>query len=220
MKRYVWRRIFEIVPTTAGVLVLTFLLFHVVGGSPAETVLGKNATAEALAGFDARFGYDKPLLFGRWTPIRALGGGTGVSRALEGGGAGPLSYALPEGGYRINAGQVVLHLQNIETGETDERRVKGPPPVAFTVGGGWKAVGMDIGTPPTPALKLEKRNAGFFDSQFVNYCDSLRKGDLGASTEHMRPVAEVLREGVLPSLTLTMPILAGGTIIGVLLGLL
>jgi peptide/nickel transport system permease protein len=58
MKRYIIRRIAEMAPTTLGVMVLTFLLFHVVGGSPAEVVLGKNATAESLALFDARYGYD------------------------------------------------------------------------------------------------------------------------------------------------------------------
>jgi peptide/nickel transport system permease protein len=43
--RYLLLRILEIIPTTAGVLLLTFVLFHVVPGSPAEVVLGKNATA-------------------------------------------------------------------------------------------------------------------------------------------------------------------------------
>ncbi len=57
------------IPTTFGVLVLTFVLFHVVGGSPAEVVLGKNASSESLAAFDAHHGYDRPLLMGRWSRI-------------------------------------------------------------------------------------------------------------------------------------------------------
>ena len=57
MRRYIIRRILEVIPTTAGVLLLTFALFHVVGGSPAEVVLGKNATPEGLALFDAKYGY-------------------------------------------------------------------------------------------------------------------------------------------------------------------
>ena len=62
MLRYAARRLLEAIPTTFGVLLLTFVLFHVVGGSPAETVLGKNATAESIAAFNHRYGYDKPLL--------------------------------------------------------------------------------------------------------------------------------------------------------------
>ncbi|MBR4603637.1 MAG: hypothetical protein IKO43_02200, partial [Kiritimatiellae bacterium] len=58
------------IPTTIGILLLTFLLFNVVGGSPAISVLGKNATAESIAAFNHRFGYDKPLLVGKMpTPL-------------------------------------------------------------------------------------------------------------------------------------------------------
>jgi len=208
MKRYVVRRLLQILPTTFGVLVLTFLLFHVVGGSPAEIVLGKNASAEALAAFDARFGYDKPLLFGRWTPIRALG--TVSEDGVQ------LTYPLPAGRYRVNSGPVDWSIQNIETGETQVDLRQG----VSVVPDGYKAVAIALREAPPPVLKLEKQNAGFFDSQFVHYCTSLLKGDLGISTEHQQPVAEVLRAGVWPSLAITAPILAGGTLIGVLLGLL
>ena len=64
MLKYVLRRIAETIPTTIGILLLTFVLFNVVGGSPAEVVLGKNATAEAVAAFNHKWGYDKPLIFG------------------------------------------------------------------------------------------------------------------------------------------------------------
>ena len=64
MWKYVGQRLLEVVPTTFGILLLTFLLFNVVGGSPAETILGKNATAESIAAFNHRYGYDKPLVVG------------------------------------------------------------------------------------------------------------------------------------------------------------
>lgn len=63
MLKYVLRRVLEVIPTTFGILLLTFVLFNVVGGSPAESVLGKNATAESIAAFNAKYGYDKPLIF-------------------------------------------------------------------------------------------------------------------------------------------------------------
>ena len=52
MLRYALRRLLQLVPTLLGVTLLTFILFNVVGGSPAAIVLGKNATAEALADYD------------------------------------------------------------------------------------------------------------------------------------------------------------------------
>lgn len=65
MMKYVLRRILEMIPTTLGILLLTFALFNVVGGSPAETVLGKNASAESIAAFNRQYGYDKPLVFAK-----------------------------------------------------------------------------------------------------------------------------------------------------------
>ena len=64
MLSYILKRLWETVPTTVGILLLTFVLFNVVGGSPAEVVLGKNATAESIAAFNRKWGYDKPLIFG------------------------------------------------------------------------------------------------------------------------------------------------------------
>ena len=128
MLRYALRRVLEAVPTTLGVLVLSFVLFNVVGGSPAEVILGKNATAESIAAFNRKYGYDKPLVIG-------------------------------EEGSRL-------------------------------------------------------------DSQFFNFMFDLAKGDFGISTEYDEPVADVLARGVGPSLSLTVPILAGGTVIALSLALL
>ncbi len=131
MWKYVIRRLLEVVPTTFGILLLTFVLFNVVGGSPAETILGKNATAESVAAFNHRFGYDKPLV---------IGGGEGSD--------------------------------------------------------------------------------GFFDSQFFNFVKGVFRGDLGYSTELDEPVADILARGVGPSLSLTAPILVGGTLLGLMLAML
>lgn len=123
MLKYVLRRLAEVIPTTIGILLLTFVLFNVVGGSPAEVVLGKNATAESIAAFNHKWGYDKPLVLST-------------------------------------------------------------------------------------------------DSQFVNFIVSLAKGDLGYSIEMDEPVKDVLLRGVGPSLSLTVPILAGGTIVALMLAML
>ena len=120
MIRYAFRRLLEMVPTTAGILLLAFALFNVVGGSPAETVLGKNATPESVAAFNRKYGYDRPLVFAK-------------------------------------------------------------------------------------------------DSQLVRFVSDLAHGDLGYSTENDEPVADVLRRGVGPSLSLTVPILVGGVLVALAL---
>ena len=119
MLKYAARRLLETIPTTLGILLLTFALFNVVGGSPAAAVLGKNATAEAIAAFDHKWGYDKPLY-----------------------------------------------------------------------------------------------------EQFVSFVAGLCKGDFGYSIENQEPVLSVLARGVGPSLSLTIPILAGGVIIALMLGMI
>lgn len=122
MLKYAARRLLEVIPATVGILLLTFLLFNVVGGSPAETILGKNATKESIEAFNRKWGYDKPLVFAR-------------------------------------------------------------------------------------------------DSQFVHFLSSLAKGDLGYSIEMNEPVASVLARGVGPSLSLTVPILVGGSAVALMLAM-
>lgn len=119
MLRYIGKRLLEVVPTTFGIILLTFVLFNVMGGSPAQVILGKNATAESIAAFNRKYGYDLPL-----------------------------------------------------------------------------------------------------PKQFVKFCTDLAKGDFGVSTEADEPVLDVLKRGVGPSLSLTVPILAGGTVVGLMLAML
>ena len=118
MLKYIGKRLLEVIPTTFGIIVLTFVLFNVIGGSPAQVILGKNATAESIAAFNHKYGYDLPL-----------------------------------------------------------------------------------------------------PQQFVKFCTDLGKGDFGVSTESDEPVLDVLKRGVGPSLSLTVPILAGGTVVGLMLAM-
>ena len=129
MLRYAVRRLLELIPTTFGILLLTFVLFNVVGGSSAQVVLGKNATKASIEAFNKRYGYDKPLIL------------------------------------------------NTRTGES------------------------------------------LFDSQFFNFVKNVAKGEFGMSTEHREPVVDVLKRGVGPSLSLTVPMVVLGTLLGLTLAL-
>ena len=137
MFKYVLKRLWETVPTTVGILLLTFALFNVVGGSPAEVILGKNASAESIAAFNHKWGYDKPLLIGTF--------------------------------------------ERFEGFETFEK---------------------------------------LMDSQFFKFVGDLAKGDFGYSLENQEPVLDVLKRGVGPSLSLTVPILLGGVVVGLMLATL
>ena len=119
MLRYVIRRILETVPTTAGIVLVAFALFNVVGGSPAEAILGKNATAEAIAAFNHKWG-----------------------------------------------------------------------------------------------------DGNVCDSQLFRFVGDWCRGDFGYSIENQEPVIEVLKRGVGPSLSLTVPILAGCVALGLMLAML
>ena len=129
MLHYVARRFLELIPTTVGILLLTFVLFNVVGGSSAQVVLGKNATKASIEAFNKRYGYDKPLIL------------------------------------------------NTREGES------------------------------------------VFDSQFFNFIKNVARGDFGVSTEHREPVMDVLKRGVGPTLSLTVPMVVCGTLLGLALAL-
>jgi peptide/nickel transport system permease protein len=71
MGRYALRRLAQLIPTLFGVIVITFILFNVVGGSPAALTLGKNVSPRMLEDFDEARGFNKPLFVGFWTSTRA-----------------------------------------------------------------------------------------------------------------------------------------------------
>ncbi len=51
----------QMIPTVLGVVLITFILFNVAGGSPALKVLGPHAQADTLEAFDEHRGFNKPL---------------------------------------------------------------------------------------------------------------------------------------------------------------
>ena len=62
MGRYVFRRLLQMIPTLLGVTLLTFVLFDVLGDSPAVLALGRHATPEAIADYEHLHGLDRPLV--------------------------------------------------------------------------------------------------------------------------------------------------------------
>ena len=232
MWRYVARRLVQAIPTVGGVVLITFVLFNIVGGSPAALVLGQNAGARALEEFDAARGYDKPLFFGNWTKTRALeavdfeSAPPGVRAQWGAGESGPL---------RLEDGQELkLPLAfPLPAGERWRLTVTGGGP-GFPQGGNkfstvWKKVFQSVENPEFRAaggwaeirgVRLEKATGHFFDSQLLDYVHRLLRLEFGTSTSLNQPVGRLLRAGIGPSLALTLPILVVEVAVSLTLALL
>src|SRR5688572_20506432 len=60
MLAYVVRRLWQFVPTLAGVVLLVFLLFNWVGGDPAYLLSGKISSPERIENIRRQLGVDQP----------------------------------------------------------------------------------------------------------------------------------------------------------------
>ncbi len=63
MLSYIIRRLLYTIPIVFGVMLLTFVLFNVVGGDVSDQIAGRAASAETIAEIRAEYGWDKPLFF-------------------------------------------------------------------------------------------------------------------------------------------------------------
>ena len=61
MTAYIIRRLLYMIPIVLGVLLLTFILFSVVGGDISAELAGKNASAETIEEIREEYGLNKPL---------------------------------------------------------------------------------------------------------------------------------------------------------------
>lgn len=63
MTAFIIRRLLYMIPIVFGVLLVTFVLFTVVGGDISMQIAGKNADAETIAEIKHEYGLDKPLFW-------------------------------------------------------------------------------------------------------------------------------------------------------------
>lgn len=232
MMRFILRRLAQMIPTAFGVVCVTFILFHLVGGSPATMALGEHASPKALDDFDEVRGLNKPIFIGRWSETRAWEENEKNAAVIVTEGTAvvaPLRCPLRASGrYRVQAavraeGRVTLEVPGV---------IQGLDGIRVGSSKGWTALRWEFGIPRDASvsatqlvfrtttvstlqpgsLRLRRANAHGFDSQFFNYIRQLATGDMGWSDMERRPVAEVLRDGIGPSLRLTIPILIGGAL--------
>jgi len=250
MSAYVLRRLLQMVPTLLGVLLITFVLFNVVGGSPAAMTLGERASPQALEDYDEVRGFNKPLIAGLWSATRLHPDGpprfAGGSAPADGPvrlGPGEHRFALafpprPGAVYRIE-------VEWRAVGPAAAELRAGPVFQALEEPGGssskgWKTTALLFRSPPgagdgaaagpvlqvrtggieVRAARVRRRAAHPFDSQLAHYLGRLARLDLGVSSRENRRVAELLREGIGPSLALTVPIFIIELILAVLIALI
>ncbi len=62
MKRKIAKRLLSIIPVVLVVSTLVFFIIHLTPGSPADTILGEDATAEQIRALERELGLDQPIV--------------------------------------------------------------------------------------------------------------------------------------------------------------
>jgi peptide/nickel transport system permease protein len=69
---YVIRRLWQMIPTIFGVILLIFFLFNWVGGDPAQVLAGKISNPEQIANIRKQLGVDEPYWVQLWVFIKQV----------------------------------------------------------------------------------------------------------------------------------------------------
>ncbi len=72
MSSYLARRILQMIPTLAGVVLLVFVLFTFFGGDPAEIIGGLGATQQQIDSIRVQLGLDQPWWVRLWILVRQI----------------------------------------------------------------------------------------------------------------------------------------------------
>lgn len=72
MLSYILRRVFQMIPTLAGVILLIFFLFKWFGGDPADIMAGLSATPAQIASIRAQLGLDRPVTEQLWVFVQQV----------------------------------------------------------------------------------------------------------------------------------------------------
>ena len=72
MTAYLLRRLWQMVPTLVGVVLLVFALFKVFGGDPAEVLGGLNATPQQIEAIRSQLGLDRPWWAQLWIFVQQI----------------------------------------------------------------------------------------------------------------------------------------------------
>ena len=66
------RRVLVIIPTLFGIVTLTFIMTHALGGNPARLIAGQASDPATIAAISHKYGFDKPLIEQYWDYISGV----------------------------------------------------------------------------------------------------------------------------------------------------
>ncbi|GAA4013272.1 ABC transporter permease [Actimicrobium antarcticum] len=72
MTSYIVRRLWQMLPTMLGVILLVFMLFNWVGGDPAYILAGKMSNPEQIANIRTQLGIDQPFYVQLWIFVKQI----------------------------------------------------------------------------------------------------------------------------------------------------
>src|SRR3954469_25718433 len=72
MTAYIVRRLWQMLPTMLGVVLLVFFLFNWIGGDPAYVRAGKISSAEQIENIRRQLGVDQPYTVQLWIFIKQI----------------------------------------------------------------------------------------------------------------------------------------------------
>ena len=72
MGAYILRRLWQMVPTLIGVILLVFFLFKFFGGDPAEILGGLLATPEQIEAIRQQLGLNDPWYVQLWIFVKSI----------------------------------------------------------------------------------------------------------------------------------------------------
>jgi len=236
MLKYIAKRTLQMIPTVIGVILLTFVLFNIVPNDLAAISLGKNVTLEMLQTFDEQRGLDRPLFFGTRARTRAYETQDFSQGAGRWNNWSNMVYNAEAATITLQPGTQINPLAfDLPADRTYEWKIRfrGAGELAGTplFSNGWKTQKIEFRGAQAAgfktadraleikSLKLHRIQPSVFDSQFVFYIRQLLRGDFGYSDFFKQPVSKLLLDGVLPSLSLTVPIFFIGVIVSITLSL-
>lgn len=195
MTAFIIRRLLYTVPIVFGVLLLTFVLFTLLGGDISYQIAGRDADAETIAEIRHEYGLDKPLFVGlralpqdQWDPVQE----TYIQKARQ---QAELAHQQAE--------TPVRPLSNFEI-EQNARALWVSDLFSERLGQGrlirsWRMLD--------------------FDSQFINHFTKALTFNFGYDLNR-ELISDRIVWGIGPSLALTVPIFIGTLVISISLSLL
>lgn len=247
MLGYALKRLIYSVLIILGVLILTFLLFRTAAGDPAAAILGKSPSPREIEDLRSELGTDRPIIYGNWRNSEVFTAVNFSGKKILPNVKLSFLPTWTIDGLKINSGDTIEFKRNFNLDSTEMQLLvsfRG----SVAINGAIKSspaictAAVPIANQADKVVIAGLQNdseiyyASFFrkqtspwDSQLsaalLEICsltDSfpyLRFFNFGKTLMTREPIKEIICRGVIPSLSLMIPIFFGELILGIILAL-